>query len=62
MHLALVSGVRCVSIFTCTIRWETYEASGIVGDAQNNILSFILSAVEGFLLKSSSSRHANARA
>jgi hypothetical protein len=57
MHLALVSGVRCVSIFTCTIRWETYEASGIVGDAQNNIMS-----LEGFLLKSSSSRHANARA
>jgi len=29
MHLALVSGVRYVSILTCTIRWETYEASGI---------------------------------
>ena len=29
MHLALVSDVRCVSIFTCTIRWEIYEASGI---------------------------------
>src|SRR6266480_1580159 len=32
-----------------------------VVDAQKNILSFILSAVERFLLKSSSSRHANTR-
>jgi len=29
MHLALGSGVRCVSIFTCTSPWEIYEASGI---------------------------------
>ena len=32
-----------------------------VVDIQKDILSFILSAVECFLLKSSSSRHANAR-
>src|SRR5881409_876542 len=32
-----------------------------VVDVQKNILSFILSAVERFLLKSSRSRHANAR-
>ena len=25
MHLALGSGVRCVSIFTCTSPWEIYE-------------------------------------
>src|SRR5439155_11641439 len=32
-----------------------------VGDVRKNILSFILSAVERLLLKSSRSRHANAR-
>ena len=25
MHLALGSGVRCVSLFTCTSPWEIYD-------------------------------------
>jgi ADP-heptose:LPS heptosyltransferase len=37
MHLALGSGVRCVSIFTCTSPWEIYEYS-----VQKKVISPVL--------------------